>query len=212
MRQNLKPSPALIISVIALLIALGGTGYAALRIPDGSVGTRQLKDGAVTARKVRRHTLLVSDFKPGQLSTGGAVQGRRGPTGPTGPRGPQGATGPQGAGGPPGAPGTARAYGLISATGTLDSSRSKNIAGVTHPANGIYCIMLSGINPASTTIVATPDQGESREIAQMDSNAAECGGTATALEVVTRRIEYMSGPPPTVVAFHHDNGFSFVVP
>lgn len=44
------PSPALVISVIALFAALGGTSYAALA--NGSVGTAQLKNKAVTNAKL----------------------------------------------------------------------------------------------------------------------------------------------------------------
>ena len=43
-----KPSPAIVISCIALGIALSGTGYAALKIPANSVGTAR-------AEKERRH-------------------------------------------------------------------------------------------------------------------------------------------------------------
>ena len=48
-----KPTPALIISIMALLVALGGTGYAALGIPNGSVGTAQLRNGAITTKKLQ---------------------------------------------------------------------------------------------------------------------------------------------------------------
>ncbi len=40
------------IGFTALLIALGGTGYAAIAIPRNSIGTPQLKNGAVTPAKV----------------------------------------------------------------------------------------------------------------------------------------------------------------
>jgi len=43
----------LVISVIALFVALGGTSYAAITsLPANSVGTKQLKNGAVTATKL----------------------------------------------------------------------------------------------------------------------------------------------------------------
>jgi hypothetical protein len=48
-----KPTPALIIAVVALVVALAGTSYAALSLPKNSVGTRQLKNGAVTANKIK---------------------------------------------------------------------------------------------------------------------------------------------------------------
>jgi len=40
------------IGVIALFVALGGTGYAAINIPAGSIGTRELHDAAVTNKKI----------------------------------------------------------------------------------------------------------------------------------------------------------------
>jgi hypothetical protein len=48
-----RPSPALVVSVIALVVALGGTSYAAFTLPKNSVGTKQLKNGAVTDRKIK---------------------------------------------------------------------------------------------------------------------------------------------------------------
>jgi hypothetical protein len=64
----------LVISIVAVVVALGGTGYAALRLPDASVGTNQLKDGAVTARKVHAHTLLAKDFKRAVPGAPGAAR------------------------------------------------------------------------------------------------------------------------------------------
>jgi hypothetical protein len=86
-----RPSPGLVVGLIALFVALGGTGYAAVVLPAHSVGTKQLKRNAVTSSKVKNFSLLRRDFKRGQL-----------PRGPQGPAGPRGATGPQGATGPAG--------------------------------------------------------------------------------------------------------------
>lgn len=91
-----RPSPALVIACIALGVALGGTGYATvLQVPQNSVGTPQLKNSAVTAKKlapnavtgakVQNRSLLRADFASGQL-----------PAGPPGPAGPAGAAGPAG--------------------------------------------------------------------------------------------------------------------
>lgn len=51
MRTKLELSPALVISLVALFVALGGGAYAALGA--NSVGHRQLKAGAVTTAKIR---------------------------------------------------------------------------------------------------------------------------------------------------------------
>jgi hypothetical protein len=40
------------IGLLALFIALGGTSYAAAKLPRNSVGTTQLKSGAVTEAKL----------------------------------------------------------------------------------------------------------------------------------------------------------------
>ena len=47
-----RPSASLAISLLALFVALGGTSYAAISLPDKSVGTAQLKNAAVTGGKI----------------------------------------------------------------------------------------------------------------------------------------------------------------
>jgi hypothetical protein len=92
----------MVVACLALLVALGGTSVAAVdQLGRNTVGTLQLKDGAVANAKVRNNainsakvaarSLLRSDFAPGQL-----------PAGPTGPQGPAGPAGPAGAAGPAG--------------------------------------------------------------------------------------------------------------
>jgi len=65
-----RPSPALVIALIALFVAMGGTGYAALKLPRNSVGTKQLKKNAVTGSKVKNGSLTGKDIK---LKSLGAV-------------------------------------------------------------------------------------------------------------------------------------------
>lgn len=100
-----RPSPAMIVACLALLVALGGTSMAAAtQIARNSVGTAQLRAAAVTNPKIRNNainsakvaskSLLRSDFAPGQLPAG--PTGPQGPTGPAGPAGAAGAAGPAG--------------------------------------------------------------------------------------------------------------------
>src|SRR4051794_15587974 len=86
--KKLRPSPSLVVASVALAVALGGTGYAALVLPPNSVGTAQLKAGAVVAAKVKPHSLVAANFKAGQLPAGPA-----GPVGLVGPAGPAGSKG-----------------------------------------------------------------------------------------------------------------------
>src|SRR5438445_8403369 len=47
-----RPSPAMVIAVIALITALSGSAYAALSVPRNSVGPRQLRAKAVSTGKL----------------------------------------------------------------------------------------------------------------------------------------------------------------
>jgi hypothetical protein len=92
-----RPSPAMVVALLALSVALGGTGYAATKLPKNSVGSAQIKRNAVTGDKVDDGSLFVNDFAPGQIP-----KGPKGDVGPQGPAGPTGAQGGPGAQGPPG--------------------------------------------------------------------------------------------------------------
>jgi hypothetical protein len=48
------------IGVAALFVALGGTGYAAISIPKNSVGTRQIRNAAVTASKLGKGSITAT--------------------------------------------------------------------------------------------------------------------------------------------------------
>jgi hypothetical protein len=97
------PRPGTVIACVALIISLAGTAYAAGVLPAGSVGTIQLKDNAVTSKKVKNGSLLAADFKAGQLPAGPAgATGPAGSQGPAGPPGPKGSSGSDGSQGPAG--------------------------------------------------------------------------------------------------------------
>jgi hypothetical protein len=130
-----RPSAALVVACVALLVALGGTSVAAVsQLARNSVGTLQLRDNAVTAKKlwnsavtnpklannavtaskVRNGSLLAADFAAGQI-----------PAGPRGPAGPQGAPGAQGPPGPQGRWAHVLAPGVIAAQS--GGSRSRKV-------------------------------------------------------------------------------------
>jgi hypothetical protein len=71
-RLRARLTYANVISSVALFVALGGGAYA-VSVPRNSIGPNELRPGAVTAAKVRNHSLTVSDFRRGQLPVlGGA--------------------------------------------------------------------------------------------------------------------------------------------
>jgi hypothetical protein len=73
-----RPSPALVIASVALFVSLGGVGYAATQISDNSVGTAQLKNDAVSYKKIQPGAVGIVRANTGQL------QVRVGGTCPTG--------------------------------------------------------------------------------------------------------------------------------
>lgn len=94
-----RPSPALMVALLALTLALGGTSYAAITLPSNSVGAKQLKRNAVTGAKVRDKSLRARDFADGQLPSGPAgLKGNPGPKGDIGAAGPKGDPGSVGGG------------------------------------------------------------------------------------------------------------------
>lgn len=80
------------VGYIALFVALGGVSYAAVTLPAQSVGTKQIRNHAVTPSKVAASTIAL--FK-GQRGLAGAT----GPQGLTGLQGPKGDTGTAGTNG-----------------------------------------------------------------------------------------------------------------
>jgi hypothetical protein len=73
-----RPSPALVVSIVALIVAMGGTGYAALRIPANSVGSAQLRQGAVTGTKIKAGAVTGADVKNRSLTAADINLGKLG--------------------------------------------------------------------------------------------------------------------------------------
>jgi hypothetical protein len=80
-QPRLKLTYANVVSTLCLFILLGGGAYAASKLPKNSVGTKQIRNGAVTQVKI-------------SAGAQSALEGKRGPKGDQGPRGEQGSPGP----------------------------------------------------------------------------------------------------------------------
>jgi len=111
-----------VIATLALFLALNVGAYAAIRIPANSIGSAQLKNKAVTPKKVSPAALKL--FKGAKGS-----KGAKGLPGPAGARGPGG---------------TAVAFAAVGAGGTTVASQTKNVtdANIKHTASGVYCFEL----------------------------------------------------------------------
>jgi hypothetical protein len=79
-----RVSPALVIAMLALFVALTGTAVATT---SALITGKQIKNSSITGLDVKNKSLTPRDFK-------GSVRGPRGLTGPVGPAGPAGAPNP----------------------------------------------------------------------------------------------------------------------
>jgi hypothetical protein len=133
------------VSIVALFFALTGGAYAAFQLPSKSVGTRQLKNGAVTLTKISN-------------SAQSALRGASGAKGDTGPKGDKGDKGDKGASGDAG---TASAFARVATDGSLEpangGNENKNVtpADVERASAGVYCF--GGLSSAPISVVATID-------------------------------------------------------
>lgn len=95
-----RPSPSMIVAMCALMVALGGTSYAAVTITGKNVKNSSLtgsdiKNSSLTGSDVKNSSLTSGDIKngsivPADIKGGVLPAGPQGPTGPEGPKGDKG--------------------------------------------------------------------------------------------------------------------------
>lgn len=135
-----RPSYADFTATLALFVALGGTSYAAIKLPKGSVGTQQLRAGAVTSDKVKDGSLEADDFADDAFGDAGdaprtvGAAGATGPAGASGPPGAAGAAGPAGERGVAGERGPVGPAGERGAAGTAGAKGADGLRGPAGPA------------------------------------------------------------------------------
>ncbi len=83
--HRFRPTPSFTLSMVALMVALGGTAYAATQIHG-----KNIKNGTITGKKVKRGTLTTTKLSK---STVAALRGQRGAPGTPGAVGPGGPAG-----------------------------------------------------------------------------------------------------------------------
>jgi hypothetical protein len=127
-----KLTYANVVSSICLFLLLGGgAALAASRLPAGSVGTKQLRNGAVTEAKI----------------AGAARVALRGATGPRGSEGPQGLPGVKGEAGPKGETGAKGDSGQAATNlwarldGSGNLTHGSGVTSASHPQKGTEIVV-----------------------------------------------------------------------
>ena len=125
-----------VISVIALFVALGGTGLAASQLGKNSVGTKQLKNNAVSAAKIKNGAVT-------QAKISSAAQAAL-----------KGATGLQGPKGEAGAPAT-NLWAVVSSDGKLIRGSGVTSTSQGETKEGVYRVVFNQ-DVSACAFIATP--------------------------------------------------------
>lgn len=96
-------SYANVTATVALFVALGGTGYAAITLPRNSVGAKQIRKDAVRTAEIKDRSVHLVDLT---TATRNSLRGQAGPAGAQGPAGPAG-------------PAAVRYFAIVGASGQL---------------------------------------------------------------------------------------------
>ncbi len=63
-KRALRPTPALVVAFVALFAAMGGFGYAAVKMKPNSVKTKNIRDAAVTTNKIADGAVTTPKLSP----------------------------------------------------------------------------------------------------------------------------------------------------
>jgi len=171
-------------ALLALFISLGGVSWAAVTLPAGSVGSRQLQANAVGTQNVRDGSLLSKDFKRGELPRGPAgFTGATGLSGPKGDKGDQGLRGPSGATGLTGAAGPAGPAGAAGVSGWQFVTVGQNIPGSpNHTPNEFEADCPAGKKVLGGGVTAGNGGDETRLHVYFSGPAGQATGWATGIQ------------------------------
>jgi len=147
-RRRWWPSPSIVLSGAAILIALGGTAVAA----NSLIHAGDIAPGAVTSKAIRNGGVEPKDLSTTTRALLGGGQGVTGPKGDVGPGGAPGSNGANGPNGANGANGAEGAKGSNGANGPNGANGANGIDGVdgTNGTNGIDGV--KGTNGTNGTI------------------------------------------------------------
>jgi hypothetical protein len=177
-------------STIAVFVVLGGGAYAATKLPKNSVGTKQIKNGAVTKAK---------------LAKGLATAGPKGETGPQGAKGADGVNGTNGKDGTNGTNGTNGQDGqdgprgpsdvvVISSNGPLDTNGGSTLIDVVTQGKYLVTVKADLTNTSASAGSVTCTLGQSMQ-SPVDTAVVKLPGSAGANQnqvVLTGAMEVLS--------------------
>jgi hypothetical protein len=64
MPRNLRPSPAMVVAMVALFLSLGGVSYG---VATGFIDSREIKDNQVASRDIRQNSIRTEDLRNNEI-------------------------------------------------------------------------------------------------------------------------------------------------
>jgi hypothetical protein len=169
-----RQSPALIVAMLALFVALTGTAVATT---SALIGSAQIRNNSITGLDVKNKSLRPIDFR-------GSVRGPRGLRGLTGAPGSPGASGAPGAKGDKGETGNAGPSNAYFATGTNTvpepGGGTTVVTSITVPGPASYLVQASG----NITRAGIPAGQGARHLFFFKQDTVELGSTTQGLVIV----------------------------
>jgi hypothetical protein len=187
--KGARPSPALVISLIALFVSLGGAGYAAVtvtgkNVKNSSLTGKDVKNSSLTGKDVKNSSLTGSDVKNSSLGgtdikndnvTGSDVNEASLGKVPAASSADNANT----VGGQSAAQLGLKAYGHVNSDGTLEASRSKGIVSVANATfPNTHCFEL-GFTPK--IVLATVEEASTGKIATSSPTGFGCPASTDAV-------------------------------
>ena len=174
-----------VIALLALFVAMGGTGYAALKLPKNSVGSKQIRSSAVGNAEIRRGAVRSKQLHDGSVS----LRDLSGKTKTT-LRGQQGVTGPPG---PPSVP-----YSAAVTSGAVVRSTTGGQIFETHAIGSGRYVLSFGRDMTACYAVASLSRVEGGPVTMPNGGEIVTETTAVGVNVHTRN----SSGQPTDLPFH----------
>lgn len=194
-----KLTYANVISTLCLFMLLGGGAYAASRLPAKSVGSKQLKNGAVTGRKIRKASIEAIKLTPLAMMTLKGAKGAKGATGAKGAAGAKGERGPSGPQGAPGNPGAFATVQVLPGPAVQFQGTHPGFTAVERASKGIYCLTPSAGTDISHPIASPTWAGSQNEglfVEPLAGGISSC--KASQLEVHTYALPKETEPVPVL--------------
>lgn len=169
-------------ATIALFIVLGGTSYAAVKLPRNSVDASHIRSGAVRSSEVKDLSLDVKDVS---AKARAALRGQAGPAGAQGPAGPQGPAGAQGGPAPAAALAVKQVTGAVGAAPSVDET---TVAGGSVSCDAGQRVVTGGVRvdaPGSTAVQDSYPSGAGEWTARVGNDDVAAGHNFTVYAVCT---------------------------